>query len=483
MTEISQLLLPAIRWDGDRGFEPQRKEIESAMSAGVGGFIFFGGDAAEVRKLTADLRSRSEIPLLLAADLERGAGQQFHGATGLPPLAALGSLDDLDAIRNAARLTATEARELGINWIYGPVCDLDIEADNPIVGTRAFGSDPDRVAVLAAEWIRACQSEGALACAKHFPGHGRTTRDSHAELPTVEIDAATLRAMDLVPFRAAIYADVASIMSAHVSYPALDPSRAPATLSLAILNDLLRDELGFKGLIVTDALIMEGVLGDGGETGAVVRAIEAGCDLLLYPSDLAAVERAISDAIKAKRISARRIQDSLERRTHLADWAMRARPQTEPVAPHWSAEVAERCVHVVRGSPKIPKSIDLVLVDDDVGGPYPPPSRKPFLQELRKTGFEVTEREMPGAGTKAIIIALYGDIRAWKGRPGYSEASRKKLAEILDAATSAGKEPLILQFSHPRLANEIGGNVPILCAWGGEEVMQRAAARVLARTS
>ena len=178
----------------------------------------------------------------------------------------------MQAIRRSATVSAIEARSLGINWIYAPDCDIDVEPDNPIIGTRSFGSDPDRVGEYASAWIDACQAEGVLACAKHFPGHGRTKVDSHKTLPRVEESAETLRATDLVPFRRAIERGVASVMSAHVAFPALDPSGAPATLSRPILTELLRNELGFDGIVVTEALIMGGVLG-GGEGEAGVRAL------------------------------------------------------------------------------------------------------------------------------------------------------------------------------------------------------------------
>ena len=236
MSEIAELFYPAIRWDATHGFEAQRAAIDEALKLGVGGFILFGGPSEHVASLTEDLHSKSRIPLLIGADLERGAGQQFAGQTALPPLAAIASLEDLQAIRRAAAVSAIEARSLGINWIYAPDCDIDVEPNNPIIGTRSFGSDPERVAEYAAAWIDACQAEGVLACAKHFPGHGRTTVDSHKETPRVDESAETLRQTDLVPFRRAIERGVASVMSAHVAFPALDPTGAPATLSRAILD-------------------------------------------------------------------------------------------------------------------------------------------------------------------------------------------------------------------------------------------------------
>ena len=481
MSEIAELFYPAIRWEESRGYEGQRAAIEDALRLGVGGFILFGGPSEHVAALTEALHSKSKAALLIGADLERGAGQQFAGETALPPLAAIGSLEDLQAVRRAAAVTAREARELGINWIYAPDCDLDIEPNNPIVGTRSFGSDPDRVGESAAAWIDACQAEGVLACAKHFPGHGRTTVDSHKELPRVEVSGDVLRQSDLVPFRRAIERGVASIMSAHVAFPALDPSGAPATLSSAILTDLLRKEMEFTGLVVTDALIMEGVLG-GGESEAVVRALEAGCDCMLYPTNVVDSERAVMKAIDDRRLDADRIHQSIERRRRWARWAALSRDTNRPSRDEtgWATHTAEEVIHTIRGKlPRLPQPWNLVIVDDDLGGPYPAPSREPLITALRTGGVELVTGDAPQRDNGATVIALFGDVRAWKGRPGYSASAKETVRRTLQESKT--NDRLIVQFSHPRLANELDVDVPILCAWGGEAVMQRATARVMLR--
>ena len=483
MSEIAELFFPAIRWDSTHGYEDQRAAIDQALKLGVGGFILFGGPSEHVAVLTEDLHSKSRVPLLIGADLERGAGQQFTGQTALPPLAAIASLEDLQAIRRSAAVSAREAKSLGVNWIYAPDCDIDVEPDNPIIGTRSFGADPERVGEYASAWIDACQAEGVLACAKHFPGHGRTTVDSHKMLPKVNESVETLRETDLVPFRRAIERGVASIMSAHVSFPALDPSGAPATLSRAILTNLLRDELGFSGLVVTDALIMEGVLG-GGEAEAVVGALHAGCDCLLYPTDLATSEAAVQKAIDDKRLNADEIHAALERRRRWARWAALSNDSNRSTRDEsgWSVQLAEQVVHSLRGRlPTLPQPWNLVIVDDDVGGPYPAPSRDPLISSLRAGGVDlvVNGNGRDGAVAPSTVVALFGDIRAWKGRPGYSAGAKQAVRDALDRA--GGKERLIVQFSHPRLAEELQVDAPILCAWGGEAVMQRAAARVLLR--
>jgi len=481
VSEIAELFYPAVRWDSTRGYEGERAAIEEALKLGVGGFILFGGPSEHVVALTEDMHSKSHIPLLIGADLERGAGQQFAGQTALPPLAAVASLDDIQAVRRSAALTAREARELGINWIYAPDCDLDVEPNNPIIGTRSFGSDPERVGEYAAAWIDACQAEGVLACAKHFPGHGRTTVDSHKELPRVEESAETIRQTDLVPFRAAIERGVASVMSAHVAFPALDPSGAPATLSREILTNLLRNELTFTGLVVTDALIMEGVLG-GGESEAVVRALAAGCDCLLYPSNVVESERAVQAAIVERRLDAEQIHQSIERRRRWARWAALSRESNRAARDEsgWSAQLAEQVVHLLRGKlPRLQQPWHLVIVDDDLGGPYPAPSRDPLISALRAGGIDLDVNDETHGETGATVIALFGDIRAWKGRPGYSSSAKEMVRQALEVATTDDR--LIVQFGHPRLADELEVDAPILCAWGGEAVMQRAVARVLLR--
>jgi beta-glucosidase-like glycosyl hydrolase len=489
ITSTAELLLPAVRWDPHRGFAGERAGIERGLARGVGGFIFFGGPQDEVRALIKDLRFRSRRPLLFAADLERGAGQQFAGATGLPPLAAIASLNDEEAIRRAAKLTAREARTLGINWDYAPVVDLDVVPQNPIVGTRAFGGDPARVAKLATAWIEACQREGVLACAKHFPGHGRTTGDSHATLPVVDASRAELMDGDLVPFRAAIASGVASIMTAHVAYPALDPSGVPATLSRDILRLLLREKLGFRdGLIVTDALIMAGVLGEGAEGAegeAAVRALDAGCDLILYPRDFEAVAAAIETALHTGRLDEDRVYWSLRRRLKWAQWASPPTDYRRATAADvsWAAQLAERVIHLERGgAPVLTGPVELVVVDDDVGGPYPPPSRDPFVETLRAHGCDlVVVKGFGRASGGPALIAVFGDIRAWKGRPGYSEATRTAVHKAWETAVAAGREPVVVQFSHPRLAAELPFADRVVCAWGGERAMQEAAARWLAK--
>jgi beta-glucosidase-like glycosyl hydrolase len=464
--DVARLLVPALRWNAERGYADARPAIESGLALGVGGFILFGGEAAAVRALTAELHERSRHPLLIASDLERGAGQQFRGATPLPPAAALGALDDPAIVERAGALTAREARALGVNWIYAPVADVDLEPENPIIGVRAFGTAPEQVARLVAAWVRGCRAGGALSCPKHFPGHGRTVGDSHIERPAVTADRSALEA-DLAPFRQAAAAGADSVMTAHVSYPALDPSGAPATLSPIILGDLLRRELGFQGLVVTDAIIMDGLVEDTTEASAAVHALAAGCDLLLYPEDAVAVARALEEAIGRGTLPRGRVLDALSRVESAA-----ARVAGGPAGDwgadedrRWALETAVRTLQVLRGSPSLPSGpVRLVEIEDDLGGPWPPYPRDAFPASLRAAGVELSEDGAP-------LIALYSDIRAWKGRPGISAAAQARAAATLAEHPDA----TVVLFSHPRLSHQLPAARHLLAAWGGEGIMQQAA--------
>ncbi|MGH7500325.1 MAG: glycoside hydrolase family 3 protein [Longimicrobiales bacterium] len=478
--QAARLLLPALRWDERTGFDHERPRMDIAIARGVGGFVLFGGEAGAVYELTESLRTRCAHPLLIAADLERGAGQQFRGATGLPPLAALGALDDLATTRQAAALTAREALALGVNWVLGPDSDLDLEPDNPIIGTRSFGADPVRVAAHVTAWIEGCQSEGALCCAKHFPGHGRTTTDSHAVLPAVTASRKELE-RDLTPFRAAVLAGTDAVMTAHVAFPAIDPSNAPATLSQPIVDGLLRNEIGFDGLVATDAFNMRGVLdGDRTEGEAGVAAIAAGCDLLLYPPDIAtmadALEAALGAALPRARVarSIGRLNSAAARvgAEHGDGMVGRATDLA------WANSLAARCVKLLHGRVPVERSFDMVTLDDDLGGPFPAPSRDVFPRALRDAGLDPRESDQGASASRPVLVAVYADIRAWKGRPGLSVDAKARIASIVKSRPDC----TVLLFGHPRLAAEFAAP-NVVVAWGGEAVMQRAAARFLADES
>lgn len=470
MTDPGRLIVPALRAAPDGGFGHEAARIADALDLGAGGFIVFGGTVESVRRLTADLLRRAGRPMLIASDLERGAGQQIAGLTQFPPPLALASLGDAAVVRWAGAVTAQEARAVGINWVFAPVSDLDVLPENPIVQTRAFGDDPNRVASLVRTWIEGCQDAGALACAKHFPGHGRTTVDSHIALPVVTDGAGTLRETDLLPFAIAVESGVASVMTAHVAYPALDPTGVPATLSPRIMDEL-RGRLGFDGLVVSDALIMDGALSGRRESDAAVEAVRAGVDLLLYPNDARRVRDALVQALASGALDPARLEQALGRYERAL--ALATAP-TPPVTrgPYDSADaLADELVEqgMLRGSaPRLHGPVDLVVVDDDLGGPYPP---GPTAWAEKVLGPERVGRY---AGGSRVVLA-FAEPRAWKGRSGFGSASRDLLASAVAEAD------LIVLFGHPRLLPELPSDGPVLLAWHRQRLMQEAVGRWLRR--
>jgi beta-glucosidase-like glycosyl hydrolase len=468
--ESGRLILPALRAAADGGFGHEAARIADALDLGVGGFIVFGGTVESVRRLTADLFRRAGRPMLIAADLERGAGQQVAGLTEFPPPLALASLEDAAVVRWAGAVTAQEARAVGINWVFAPVGDLDVLADNPIVQTRAFGDDPNRVASLVRTWIEGCQDAGALACAKHFPGHGRTTVDSHIALPVVSDSADTLRDSDLLPFSIAVESGVASMMTAHVAYPALDASGVPATISGPIMAEL-RERLGFDGLVVTDALIMDAALVGRRESDAAVEAVQAGVDLLLYPNDARRVRDALEQALASGALAPARLAGARRRYDRAL---MLATSATPPVTrgPFESADALADALlaqGMLRGSaPTLRGPLDLVVVDDDLGGPYPPGPSDWVHQVLGANRIGRYD------GGSRVVLA-FAEPRAWKGRSGFGAASRDALANAVPGAD------LVVLFGHPRLQPELPTDAPVLLAWHRQRLMQEAVGRWLVR--
>jgi beta-N-acetylhexosaminidase len=264
--------------------------------------------------LNNQLQAHSKLPLLIGADFERGTAMRLDEGTSFPTAMAVAAGGDSKDAYTMGKITALEARAVGIHWIYAPDADVNNNPGNPIINTRSFGENPERVAQFVSEFVRGVQENGGMATAKHFPGHGDTAADSHIDLPVIRADRARLDAVELVPFRAAISAQVDSVMTGHLSVPALEPdSNTPATLSHNILTDLLRKQLGFQGLIVTDAMDMGGITARYAPGEAAVRAVVAGADCLLMPPVPDAAFEALQAAVKSGRISKERLDASVRR--------------------------------------------------------------------------------------------------------------------------------------------------------------------------
>jgi len=305
---LQQLSLPRMAaqtlmmaaWSRDRAVRPEL--LQNVEKYGIGGIIFFQGHPLDQAYLTNFYQQQSAVPLFIGMDAEWGLSMRLSDLAKFPFAISMGAADDPLLARELGRSLGRECQLLGVHISFGPVVDVNTNPDNPIIGFRSFGENPNKVASMAVAQIQGMQEAGILACAKHFPGHGNTASDSHKELPLVSDSRSQLQS-HLTPFQSCIDAQVASIMVAHLEVPALEPQRGlPSSLSKNIVQHLLREEMGFQGLIITDALNMKGVSGQFRSANACVMALEAGNDILLFPENAAEAIDSIVAAVRSGRI-------------------------------------------------------------------------------------------------------------------------------------------------------------------------------------
>ena len=401
----------------------------------VGGFLLpndTSGSARVVARAIAAAQeravARSGEPLFIAADQEGGDMSFFRGeVTEVPSNMAIAATGDATAAREAALIVANDLGAIGINWALAPVVDVNTDGANPVIGVRSYGDDPAVVAAFAAEAIAGYQSRGILACAKHFPGHGDTHLDPNVAMPVVTHDRERLEGVELVPFRAAIAAGVASIMSAHLLAPALDPDR-PATLSAPILTGLLRRELGFDGLIVTGAMPMGAISKEWDEGEAAVAAVNAGADVVLGGRGLARhkrVHRALLAAVDDGRVPRARFVEALAR---VRD--AKARITTDEVGGRVGTGgdrsralgLARRTITLVRDDPQI------LPLTRDLGD---------RLVVLSPAGTDATRMELSHARPSALGTEIADRVRGAIDIPIAYPLSRSERAAVARAARRA----------------------------------------------
>lgn len=440
---------------------------------GVGGVCLFGGSIFDEAPLVNSLQRGAKFPLLMASDFENGAGHQVSGATVFPPNLAVGATGSEELAQSKGRLTAREARALGVRWVLAPVVDVNANPENPVINTRSFGDDPALVTRLAAAFVKGLHEMKALACAKHFPGHGDVAADSHLELPVVEASLERLRERDLKPF-AELAADLDGIMTGHLRVPAIDPE-APASLSRAATT-LLREGLKFEGLICTDALMMGGIAKHCSEDEAVVRAAQAGADVLLYPVDPAKAVATLEAAVKSGRLDEKAVDRAAERilaakerlglfRDRMTDQS--AVEQVVGSAAHRAAaqRIAEAAVTLVRGSGRVGPAAAVVRISD----------------RGSKGDFSVFEKELAGRvkiedGAESGVVAVFFRPRAFAGVRGLDEAAVARVRE----AQKRYRDLTVVSFGSPYVLRQFPEVPGYVCAYGEDEHSQRAAARALA---
>lgn len=470
----------------------------------IGGLILYGGDVYETAYLTNTLQKMAKIPLLIASDLERGLGTQIEGATQFPPLMALGAIGAEEQAYLMGRATAVEARAIGIHVTYSPVVDVNINPENPIINVRSFGENPEQVSRLAAAFIKGCQENGLMATAKHFPGHGDTDVDSHSELPKVTGDLERLERVELFPFRKAIEAGVSVIMSAHLQLPALDSTpNLPATLSPRILTELLRKKLGFKGIIVTDAMTMGGITTLYSPEDAALKAVQAGVDMILKSPQPEEVIDFLIQAVRRGEVSEGRINESVKRileakarlglhKNKLVNIDNLDSTIASNEHLHLAEQMFESSITLVKNSNQVlpltdsEQKIAVFSLSSDPGGYF---AGRTFIREVEErspelvsfyadafTGEEFLQEGMENASDADVIVfALFSARRA---RKGSVDLNLNHIQMVQEAAASS-TPVVVISFGSPYFLRHFPEVDSYLCVYRWSSEAQITATKAL----
>lgn len=501
---VGQLIFPAVQADymnvsGDR-FAELRREVEGL---GAGGFVVRSGSPNEVAALTNELQRLSKVPLLFAADYERGLRMQMKSGTPFTNNMGVAAAGDPEAAYRQARVTAEEARAVGVRWLFGPVADVNNNPDNPVINTRSFGEDPRRVGEFVAAAVRGTRDGGALSTVKHFPGHGDTAADTHIGLARLDADRARLERVELVPFRAALAAGADSVMTAHVAVPGLAGDELPASLSPKVTTDLLRREMRYDGLVVTDSLGM-GAITKGFPGGAAsVRALLAGADVLLNPPDPQAALDAVVAAVGRGELTSARVDESVRRILRAKYRVGLARQKTvdlsavnaaieRPESVRDAQTVAERSLTLLRNeggllplsAERAARALFIVLAADDdpeEGRTLVPavrrraPTAKVLRADPRTSAADYEAMLKEAAAAETVVLAAFVKRAAGKGTVALPEQQAEFVRRLVET-----KRPLaIVGFGSPYLIRQFPRAGVYLTTYAVEDVAQTAAARAL----
>ena len=478
------------------------------VTSKIGGLILFApARVYETAELANAFQRKAKVPLLMAADFERGAANRITDATLFPPFMALGAAGSEDLAYEVGKITALEGRAMGIHMTYAPVVDVNVNPDNPIINTRAIGADPVLVSRIADAFIRGVQGNGMIATAKHFPGHGDTSQDSHSLLPTITADLDRLEKVELFPFKEAVAAGVRAVMTAHLAVPALDPTPGlPATLSAPILTGVLREKMGFKGLIVTDALEMAGVTNAFSTEEASLRAVLAGADQLLLPPEPAKVIAYLTAAVRDGRIPRSRIDESVRRilrakaslglnKSRLVDIAALRRRVAPKAYLDLASGLYERSATLVKNEAGVlplaaaPDKLAVLALCSDLGDYY---AGRPFVEALRSrfpaaaafyadgdTGQERLDEAFAAASTaEVVVVGVYSRLVDRKGSVGLEPRHIDLINRL--ASLPDGPKVVVVSFGSPYLLRQFPDIDAYLCLYKDAAEAQSAAARALA---
>src|SRR3990170_5236176 len=470
------------RLDGERIHSQEyREEVFDLVDKGIGGVILFGGEREEIRAFIERLQSLSEIPLFIASDIERGVGQQINGCVTFPCQMAVRaaiweeSPEDVAILRESIKAIANEAMDVGINMPLIPVLDVNQNPDNPIICTRAFSDNPEDVSWFGLEYIGMLEGSGLLSCAKHFPGHGDTWIDSHISLPVIDKPLQELMDRDILPFREAVQAGVSSIMVGHLQIPALDS--IPASLSRKVITGLLREGLGFHGLVLTDALNMSAL---SGIENLAARCIHAGVDLLLHPADVELTVRELTSAVQSKVLDEGEIDAAIRRILRAKSRIHQIRRAEVDYNDHntLSRQITEMSITLVKYKGGILPLAENNQVSVVVAGEenfYMPHLYFPITQIPLNPPLLKGEKGGLSSPDAITIISIFSETAAWRGRSGIDEQERERIRNLIRKAKSS----IVISFGSPYVLSHFNEADILIAAYDVREQTQEAVLRCL----
>src|SRR5688572_7053539 len=514
--KAAQMVWPTVLGDYTPGDSPQwRRMSEYIQKEKVGGFTISVGSPTELASKLNAMQRMSSIPLVFGADLEAGAGFRARGgyflpnaidlggAAVFPPEMAIGATGDTALAYEQGRLTALEGRALGIHIAYAPVLDVNNNAANPVINTRSYGEDPLMVGKLGASFIRGVQENGMIATGKHFPGHGDTGINSHLALPVVTVSRNRLDSVELVPFQRAVDGGVGAIMSFHGAMPALDSSGVPGTLSQKVMTELLRTELRFNGIIISDAMDMAGVLNQYGAVEAVKRAVGAGVDILIQPLNVTQTIDAVVAGVREGKYTEARLDESVRRilrakqslglnRRKLVNLDSVRFVVGDSTHAAMARLIGEKSITLVKdslGQVPLVSSANPRVLSITVGRRTDLGAGIAFNGELRsairnlRTEFLAAEDpaadyarlERQADSSDVVVVSSY----VGQNWDAVSASAPQAFASFVQRLSTKGKRPIIVSFGNPYLLQQIPSAPAYVVAWGGFPPSQIAAARAL----
>ncbi|MCI0450074.1 MAG: glycoside hydrolase family 3 protein [Chlorobi bacterium] len=494
--KISQMIISSVVPENLNENSAEFKKLKKLCEVNkIGGFIFFKGSTIDYTRISNTLQSYSETPLLISADFERGTKMRVSDGALFPNNMAIGAANNPELCYKMGLEIARETRLLGVHQNYAPVCDVNNNPNNPIINVRSFGEDPALVSRMSEAMIKGLQEGKVIATAKHFPGHGDTEIDSHKDLPILNFSKERLNSVELVPFKNAVNKNVMSVMIAHLSIPELEPTpNVPASLSSNIVKELLINEMGFKGLVVTDALNMKGITKYFSTAEVAVMCVEAGIDLILIPLNEETTIDAIESAVINGKIPEEQINRSVEKILKAKEWLGLFENKYVQEADIWKTintaeanqlaqQIADESVTLVKDDINIlpikesPEKTAFVVISEDGESDnvsYLSANTSQYLNNydlISSEQFDISSSSY----YSYIIVAIFAKVRYGTGKISISQENINLINQLSHIFGST----IVVSLGNPYLLKEFPSVQAYICAYGDSDVSINAALKAL----